>query len=205
MVHGANLRPVSAMLRRLDGSCTGHFKTDFHSLLTDESAWVGMWTEPDIPFQESTLLAYLLRCKPSDAVVVPCRGLLTDLESLLEVVKGEPGAGQVRLRVKGVATFARMILQVADRPNRHHGLVPLECHRERKVDPGARARDIDMRVNLIALWLLIDYLNKTFPISNVALEVLPSSAVFPRPVLRLRHEVEGKGGYAIQAFLIGTP
>ena len=206
MVHAANLGSVGAMLSRLDGSRTGHFVTEFHSLLTDESTWVGLLTKPDIAFHDSDLLAYLLQREPTDTVVVPCSDLLADLDSLLEFIKGEPGAGLVRMRVKDVGIFARMALQVADRPNRHRGLVlPLKCYRECKLNPRIRAKDIDMRVNLKALLGLVDYFFKTFSIVNVVLDVLPSSAALPRPVLRLRHEVEGKGGYTIQAFLIGTP
>ena len=181
MVHAANLGPVSAMVSRLDGSCTGHFVTEYHSLLTDERTWVGLLTKPDIPFRQPTLLEYLLHREPSDVVVVPCSCLSADLDSLLEFIKGEPGAGQVRLRVKGVGTFARLVLQVADRPNRHRGFVPLECYL-RKLAAGARATDIDMRVNIEPLRRLVGYFCATFEYANVGLDVLPPSAAFPSSV-----------------------
>jgi hypothetical protein len=149
----------------------------------------------------------LLRREPSDSVLVAGRTLIDDLDSLVELIKGEPGGGLVRLRVKGVGTSAGLVLQAADQPNRHRGLVPLDCNRKWKPGSSVHAKDIDMRVNLKALHdlTITKYFNKTLSISNIVLDVLPSSIAFPWPVLRLRHEVEGKGGYTVRVFLIGTP
>ena len=205
MVHAANLHPVSEMVRRLDGSYTGNFVTENHSLVTDERNWIGLLTKPDIPFREEALMAYLLRREPSDWVLIPCSELLEDLDSLLEVVKDEPGAGQVRLRVQGVGTDARMSLQVADRPKLNRGVGKLKCTRQCKWDAGKRAADIDIRLDINAFSRLTGYFRKTFPIANFELDVLTPSTALPRPVLRLRYEIKERGGYTTQAFLIGAP
>jgi hypothetical protein len=207
MVHVADLAPVTAIVGRLDGSRTGLFTTEYHSLLTDEGTWVGLWTKADVPFQQSAIMNYLLHHKPSDEIVVCRSDMLPALDRLLAATKGEPGAEWVRLRVKGLGASARLVLQAADRPKRHRGFDELECRRTSKLDAGARAKIVDMQVKLEALRDLVEYFCSAFEFTNVVLDVLPPTAVFPRPVLRLRHEVE-KGGYTkgrdtIQAFLIG--
>ena len=118
MVHATDLGPASTALRRLDSSRTGHFRTQNHSVLTDELTWVSLLTKPDIVSsdQNSAVLRYLLQHEPSDAIVVAGSWLLQALGRLLAAGKGEDGAHLVRLRVTGADTFARLVLQIADKP-----------------------------------------------------------------------------------------
>jgi hypothetical protein len=208
MIHVADLGAVHDMVHQLNDSCTGHFVTQNHSLLTDKTIWLGLHTKPDQPFGVSDGLAHLLRCEPSDEILIPYNYFYPELERCVAATKGEPGAGLVRLQVKGMAPDARLTLRATDRPKLHRGFGELQCGRVAKLDAGWRTRVIDMHVKGKELLDLIRYFHKRFKPTNVGLEVLPSSAAFPYPVLRLREEVQGSHGqtiYTVQAFLVGTP
>jgi hypothetical protein len=201
----ADIAAVVNMVRRMDGNCTGHFVTERHSLLTDEYSWLAMQTAADAPFRETTGMAYLLQREPSDEIVVPYRALLSEIDRCMAATKGVSGGHLVRLRVKDVGTWASLILRTTDQSKRHHGFAKLKCDRRCKLSGSVVAKDIDMHVNVKLMRALVSYFGDTFETTNTILDVLPPSAVLPRPVLRMRYEIEGKRGYVVQAFPVGTP
>ena len=205
MVHIASISAVSTMVRRMDGNTTGHFVTERHTLLTDEQSWLALETAADVPFEQPTILEYLLRRVPTDEILVPFNELLSEIDRCVAATKGEPGARLVRLRVKNVGPWARLVLRSTDQPQLHHGFAKLECYRTRKLNTAGPAKDIDMHIKVKPLRDLVSYFGNTFEISNIVLDALPALPAFPRPVLRLRYEAEGSGGCTATVFLIGTP
>ena len=80
-----DIAAVVSMVSRMDGSCTGHFITERHSILTDECSWLALQTASDAPFRETSVLAYFLRHEPSDEIVVSYDALVDEIDRCMAV------------------------------------------------------------------------------------------------------------------------
>ncbi|MBP0496022.1 hypothetical protein [Roseomonas indoligenes] len=203
-VHARDLSPIGKLMNRLDPSRTGLFATDSHALITDGQTWVGLHSEEATPFPPGAL-EYFLSQKPSYEVMPSCDQLLPALEGLLATVKGGLGAGWVRLRTRRVYGQIRLIVQAADQPKWHCGVYDIDCSVKSHDGTSTSATNVDVRVDLSALRNLVAYARDVLEIANIPLDVVLPVAGYPRPILRLRHVVEGQGGHVLSVFLMGIP
>ena len=196
MVHVANLAPVTAIVGRLDGSLTGLSPPSTTACSRTRGPGSACGPRP-ISRSGSPRQSELSAAPQAERRDRGSRSdMLPALDRLLAATKGEPGAEWVRLRVKGLGASARWSCRPRTDRNGIAASTSLSAAARPSWTPG-RAQSRRHASQNRALRDLVDYFCSTFEFTNVVLDVLPPTAVFPRPVLRLRYEVEGKGGYTV--------